>query len=207
MDDAHRWRPIEDYEVDPAALASAELRALAAVWQEQRERIEAAGALRRFNERLGRKWAIETGLIERVYEFDRGITELLIDRGIDASLIPHGSGPTPEVAASMIRDHEAAIEFLIQTIKDERPLSTSYVKELHALLTQTQSHAEGRDSLGQRVEIPLKHGDYKEQPNNPTRRDGQIHEYCPPEQVASEMDRLIELHRRHGEVAPEVEAA
>ncbi len=41
------------------------------------------------------------------------------------------------------------------------------------------------------------------------RPDGLIHEYCPPEQVTSEMDRLIELHREHqiGEIPPEVEAA
>ncbi|HWB72748.1 MAG TPA: Fic family protein [Egibacteraceae bacterium] len=41
------------------------------------------------------------------------------------------------------------------------------------------------------------------------RPDGSVHQYCPPEQVASEMDRLVELHRRHldQEVAPEVEAA
>ena len=50
-------------------------------------------------------------------------------------------------------------------------------------------------------------GDYKIQPNNPTRPDGTIHGYCPPEHVAAEMDRLIELHRIHAEVAPEVEAA
>ena len=207
MDTAHRWHPIEDYKVDPTTLVQSELAPLAALWSEQRAQIEASGALRRFNEQLGREWAIETGLIERVYEFDRGVTELLIDRGIDATLIPHGSGPAPEVAASMIRDHEAAIDFLFQRVKGERPLSTSFVKELHALLTQHQENVEGRDSLGQRTTAPLRHGDYKKRPNNPTRRDGRIHEYCPPEQVASEMDRLIEMHGKHRDVAPEVEAA
>lgn len=207
MDVAHDWCPIADYEVAPTTLAQSELEALTAVWREERVRVEASGALRRFNERLGREWAIETGLIERVYEFDRGITELMIDRGIDASLIPHGSGPPPELAASMIRDHEAAIEFLFQMVKDERPLSTSYIKELHVLLTRKQKYAEGRDSLGQSAKIALQHGDYKRLPNNPTRPDGRIHEYCPPEQVASEMERLIALHSEHREVAPEVEAA
>jgi Fic family protein len=38
---------------------------------------------------------------------------------------------------------------------------------------------------------------------------GSVHEYCPPEHVASEMDRLIKLHARHEEmgVPPEIEAA
>lgn len=37
--------------------------------------------------------------------------------------------------------------------------------------------------------------------------DGDVHRYCPPEHVASEMDRLIEMHRGHAGVPPEVEAA
>lgn len=46
-------------------------------------------------------------------------------------------------------------------------------------------------------------------PNNPTRENGSFHEYCPPEQVASEMDRLVAMHAQHIEekVQPEVQAA
>ena len=56
---------------------------------------------------------------------------------------------------------------------------------------------------------PLLKGDWKKWPNNPQRPDGTIHEYCPPEQVASEIDQLIAFHRAHIEleVPPEVEAA
>jgi Fic family protein len=46
-------------------------------------------------------------------------------------------------------------------------------------------------------------------PNNPTRPNGDVHEYCPPEQVQSEMEGLIDLHRRHAEseMPPELESA
>ncbi len=201
------WRPICDYEVDPGRLRQDELAALANVWREERERLDDSDALPRFNEELRREWAIETGLIERVYAFDRGVTEVLIERGIDAALIPHGAGASPEVVASMIRDHESAIEHVFSFVRSERPLSTSYVKELHALLTQNQETAEGRDQFGKRVQIPLLRGAWKLRPNNPAGRNGLVHEYCPPEQVASEMDRLVELHLGHADVAPEVEAA
>ena len=52
-------------------------------------------------------------------------------------------------------------------------------------------------------------GDWKRQPNNPLRPDGTVHEYCPPEQVASEMDTLIALHHQHRaqQIPPEIEAA
>ena len=202
-----RWRPIRDYDVDPATLASVELAALASVWREERERLADSAALSRFEEKLRREWAIETGLIERVYAFDRGITELLIERGIDAALIPHGAGPPPETIASMIGDHAAGIDFVFAAVKDERPLSPHYVRELHALLTQTQETVEAKDRFGKRLQIPLLRGEYKRQPNNPTRPSGEVHEYCPPEQVAPQMDALIAMHHEHRGVGPEVEAA
>jgi hypothetical protein len=44
-----------------------------------------------FEKRLRREWAIETGIIEDVYTLDRGVTRILIEKGIDAALIPHGT--------------------------------------------------------------------------------------------------------------------
>ena len=98
---------------------------------------------------------------------------------------------------------------LFDFVKRERELSTSYVKELHAALLTHQETATARDIFGRRVEMPLLRGEYKRRPNNPVRPDGLVHEYCPPEQVASEMDRLIDVHLEHGErgVPPEIEAA
>lgn len=74
-------------------------------------------------------------------------------------------------------------------------------------MTRHQETVEGIDSSGRRVELPLCHGQYKRQPNNPKRPGGELPEYCPPEQVASEMDRLIEMYGAHSDVASEVEAA
>src|SRR5438552_18669919 len=83
------WRPIEDLPTDIAGLARRELASLNAVWHEQKQLLEDTEGMRAFNERLQRKWAIETGVIERVYSLDRGVTQLLIEQGIDSSLIPH----------------------------------------------------------------------------------------------------------------------
>ena len=204
----HQWKPIEDYE-SSEALAKEELVALAQVWREQRDRLGNQEAYRQFEERLKREWAIETGLIERLYTLDRGITQLLIEHGIQTALIPRDSVANPDLIVAMIADHKAAVEGLFDFVKRERPLSTSYIKELHALITQHQETVEGIDSLGRRTSTPLLRGAYKKLPNNPLRPGGTVHEYCPPEQVDSEMERLIELHHLHqqGDVAPEVEAA
>ena len=191
-------------------LAESDLRSLSQVWSEQQSALERADALRTFNEQLQREWAIETGVIERLYSLDRGVTQLLIERGIDATLIPRQSTDRPpEIVAAMIKDHETAVEFLFAFVKQERRLSTSYIKELHALLTRHQSTAMAVDSLGRLVEVLLVRGDYKPLPNNPTRPNGLVHEYCPPEHVAAEMDRLVAVHLQNeaGGVPPEVSAA
>lgn len=204
----HQWKPIEDYE-SSAALAKEELVSLAQVWREQRERLGNQEAYQRFEDRLKREWAIETGLIERLYTLDRGIAQLLIEHGIQSALIPRDSVTNPDLIVAMIGDHQAAVEDLFVFVKEGRSLSASYVKELHALITRHQQTVEGIDSLGRRTSTPLLRGAYKKLPNNPLRPDGTVHEYCPPEHVDSEMERLIALHHRHQHdgVAPEVEAA
>lgn len=206
----HKWQPIEDLPADYESMASTELRSLSEVWLEQRESLQDSAALRRFNEHLQREWAIETGILERIYSLDRGITTLLIERGIDSSLIPYDStNRDPNLVAGIIQDQESAIDWVFDVVRGQRPVSTSFIKELHALMTRRQKTTSGKDQFGDDVEIPLLHGEWKLLPNNPTRVNGSVHEYCPPEQVASEMDRLIDLYARHEQmgVPPEIEAA
>ncbi|MDF2208336.1 Fic family protein [Arthrospira platensis NCB002] len=83
------------------------------------------------------------------------------------------------------------------------------MKQLHQVLTQSQESTEALNPQGKIFRVSLIKGDWKRQPNNPLRPDGTIHEYCPPEQVASEMELLITLHHQHQEqkVPPEIEAA
>ena len=109
----------------------------------------------------------------------------------------------------MIGDQKEAIESVFSFVKQERELSTSYIKELHGLFTRHQPFTEGRDQFGSKVQVRVEPGEYKKLPNNPTQSDGRVHYYCPPEHVAAEMDQLIGLHMKHQiqNIPPEVEAA
>jgi hypothetical protein len=79
---------------------------------------------------------------------------------------------------------------------------------VHAALLFHQDTATVVDQFGV-FETELLKGRYKQRPNNPTRPDGSPHEYCPPEHVEAEMDRLITMHAEHEArgVPVEVEAA
>ena len=200
---------IADLEVDPRDLAASEIPGIRTVWREQRERLKGTKLLADFTERLSREWAIETGVIENVYDIERGVTQTLIERGFKAELLTQGSTNRPrDLVLRLLNDQKQALDGVFDFVKSERPLSTSYIRELHAALLRSQETTEAVDSLGRTVEIPLVRGEWKTQPNSPI-RDGVTYRYCPPEQVASEMDRLVAMHADHeaSEVPAEVQAA
>ena len=205
-----KWKPIVDLPEELSRFHDRELEALFRAWTNQRQILPQEHALAQFNLELKREWAIETGIVEGVYTLDRGTTETLIERGIEASYIRHdATNRDPELVARTIQAHAEVLEGLFAFIKDERPLGTSYIKELHAALLRHQDKVTVTDQFGNLFETDLLKGAYKTQANNPSREDGSVHEYCPPEHVASEMDRLIELHAQHlrDQLRPEVAAA
>ena len=204
------WEPITDLPADWSSLTDGELGPLLQFWNDQRTDLEQSGALAEFNKRLGREWSIETGQIEGVYDLDRGITQTLIERGIDADLIGNQPGQKPpEIIAAIIQDHADVLEGLFQFVKGDRPISKSYIHELHAALLRHQDTTTKMTPDGDLFVAPLVKGKYKQQPNNPRRPDGSLHKYCPPEQVEPEMERLLALHQEHETkgVSVEVEAA
>ena len=204
---AHEWHPIEDL-ADFGESIHDEMRYLAEVWREQKPNLDPE-QMRVFNQKLNREWAIETGLIERAYDLDRGTTRSLIERGISEQLIPHRNDDHPGRIAAMLRDHQNVVEGLLDFVGDQRELSVSYIKEVHAALMQNQSTAIGVDKFGKKTEVPLLRGKFKNMPNDPVTPSGEIHHYCPSEHVDSEMDRLIAMHKEHAErdIPPLAEAA
>jgi Fic family protein len=204
------WEPITDLPQEWDSLTDGELGPLLQFWNDQRADLEQSGALAEFNKRLGREWSIETGQIEGVYDLDRGITQTLIERGIDADLIGNHPGQKPpEIIAAIIQDHADVLEGLFQFGKGDRPLSKGYIHELHAALVRHQDTTAVRDQFGNLFESHLIKGKYKDRPNNPQKPDGSMHQYCPPEQVDTEMERLLSQHAEHEKkgVPVEIEAA
>lgn len=204
------WHPISDVSDHDLASASQELGPLRTVWMEQRKHLQDAGLLDTFIGRLVREWSVETGILERLYTIDRGVTQVLIEQGFDAALIPHGTtDKAADEVIQVLRDHEESADLVFDVVKNERPLSVGLIKELHSLITRHQATVEGQDQFGQRTHTALNRGEFKVLPNSPTRPDGDQHPYCPPVHVDSEVDRLIDLHGAHhaGAIPVDVSAA
>lgn len=207
------WEPetgIVDLDADPLELSASQIPGIRAVWAEQQERLKDSGQLADFAEKLGREWAIETGITENLYDIDRDAIRTLIEHGFQAELPDRGSmNKRREYVIRLIHDHKEALDGILDLAKDHRrSLSTSYIKELHATLLRNQETTEAVDSHGQHTDIPLIKGDWKTQTNDPE-RNGVTYTCCPPEHVNAEMDRLVALHEGHvaKSVPCEVQAA
>lgn len=165
-------------------------------------------SLREFNERLVRRLSIETGILERLYDLDRGTTETLVAQGFAENLVSRGDTDIePSSLIDILKDQEAAIQHAMSFVSGKRILTKAFLHELHAMLLRHQATTEVVDTLGNRSQRPLIKGKYKEHPNNPRRPDGGLHEYCPPIHVESEMDNLLKWHNDYRNEDPIIVAA
>ena len=203
-----KWKPIEDLPANRNALSSPQIIALVKAWHDQAEELKQKESYQTFLMQLRRQWAIETGILERLYTLSEGATKTLIEKGLDATFISHDdTDKPPGEVLSIIRDQHQAIEGLYDFISGHRPLGTSYVKELHSILTAHQQTYEAIDTLGHRVTPAMPHGEWKQLPNSLDAKDAI--QFCPPLHVDSEMEKLLRLHAEHesAEVPPNVQAA
>jgi Fic family protein len=165
-------------------------------WEQKRAELkDGGGDYEEFLKRLKRQHAIETGVIEKLYDLNEGITQTFIKEGFVESYLQHGdTNIPPKKLMAYLKGHLEAIDFVFDLVEQRRDLSISFIKSLHQLVTEQQDYLEVIDSLGRIAQTRLIKGDFKTHPNNPRRADGTVFEYCPPIHVASEMDRLIELY-------------
>jgi len=191
-----------------AVLHSTELESLSKIWIEKKRE---SGEYQQFIKKMRREWAIETGIIERLYTWDRGVTEVLIEQGVDSSIISHSGGlgrDEAENVANLIKDQENIVESLFSFVKGEQPFSEHYIRSMHMQFTAHQNYTEAVTADGKITKVSLLKGQYKKQPNNPRRPDGEMHEYCPPEFVNDEMEKLIRVYvENENSTPPEVLSA
>ena len=103
------------------------------------------------------------------------------------------------------QNHAEAIEVLKEIVKNERRISESLIKELHALLLMSIDHIWIGPQGDRKKRIHP--GKYKTQPNHVITVDVTIHHYCDPVRVPEEMEKLIDFINRNPEKCHPVELA
>ncbi len=201
------WRPIEPLDPGIAEYLRGDLAALDVLhrsWQAFADSLHEADrhSLRR---RTLRRHAIETGIIERLYRLDRDVTETLVAEGLTAEAMARAGGD-PEVLP-MLQAQMEGLNMVTEYVGAGFPLTTSFIKELHALITRTQQFYDATDALGRSIRTELEHGKYKALPNNVRLGDGSMYVFAPPEQVNGEIERLIDWYYGMDHVHPVVSAS
>ena len=204
------WTALRDLPATWEESISDELSALRDVWSEQAQELGESQALAEFNARLAREWAIETGILEQLYTIDEGVSRLLIEQGLHSSLIPHGTtDQDPEYVMALVKDQHRVVDWLFDFVRAEREVSTTFIKEMHQLMTRHQDTTSATDSLGRSVKVELTSGDWRTLPTKINRMGDGEYVCCPPEQIGPVMTDLVRMSQAHfaEKVPAEVEAA
>jgi Fic family protein len=206
----YKWKPITPLSEGEKRIDMAGMRPLYDNWWSAKKRLQQTSKkqLGHFNARLIRRLSVETGILERLYDLDRGTTEALVLRGFYEDLIARSS---TSIDASrlidILRDQECAVQLVVDLVAKSKPLTRGILNELHAILTQHQENTTAIDQFGTKIQIPLLRGKFKEYPNNPKTPDGIVHEYCPPISVGSEIDNLLHWLSQYSKIDPIIVAS
>lgn len=133
--------------------------------------------------------AIETGQIEGVYDIPAKTVQGMSEHGMNKITYDRD-------VFDIIKDQKEVMDRVFRLAEDKEPLTLGLIKELHAQLTYNQDYCDGADKFGRKTRVSLLKGQWKKQPNNPS-RGSILLQYCPPVQVQSEMERLLEMHEQH----------
>jgi fido (protein-threonine AMPylation protein) len=186
------WKPIEPLG-EHDRLTNGALAALDALRAEWDRRLSALSEEERalIRQRSLRRLAIETGLLERLYEVEWGLTLTLIAEGFTRDVIERAGGRVDDKTLATLRAQLDSLDLVLDFVRQNRRLSPGFIQELHHAITRTQDTYVAVDTLGRVTEAPLPKGQWKRLPNHVLRSDNTLLEYAPPEHVASEIDRLV----------------
>ena len=110
----YKWSPITPLSDHDRTIDLAAIGPLYESWKIAKEHYKDARkeSLERFAQRLVRRLSIETGILERLYDLDRGTTEALVAYGFAEALISRSSTDIePSRLIDILQDQESAIQF------------------------------------------------------------------------------------------------
>lgn len=204
-----KWQPITRLDPSVEKRIRGDLVAVDALqrsWQQFTNSLDEADrhTLRR---RTLRKHAIETGILERLYQIDWGVTQTLAVEGLTREAAARAGGEVPPGVLAMLEAQLEGLDMATEYVREDRPLTSSFIKQLHALITRAQPDYEATDQFGRVVRTELNHGSFKTWCNNVKLADGVLLEFAPPLQVNGEIERLVEWYGNMDGVHPVVSAA
>ncbi len=115
----YTWEPIKPLSDDDKVIDLAAIKPLYSSWRDSKKRLQESSParLKEFNDRLIRRLSVETGILERLYDLDRGTTEALVTHGFKEDLVSRSDTDIePSRLIDILRDQEAAIQLVMDCV-------------------------------------------------------------------------------------------
>ncbi len=96
--------------------------------------------------------------------------------------------------------HNEAIHYVLDVIKEERPLTENFIRELHKIILKESYEADAITPDGKPTKKTIRIGDYKQSPNHVRTRTGEIFRFATPEETPAKMKDLLDWYRKRMEL-------
>jgi Fic family protein len=90
-----------------------------------------------------------------------------------------------------IKGHNEAITFLLDIVKDSRPISEADIRTLHKMILVEPYDVKAQTSTGAPTTKRISLGEYKTSPNHVKTSTGELHYYATPEETPAKMQELM----------------
>lgn len=101
-----------------------------------------------------------------------------------------------------ITGHNEAIKWVLDIIKEERPLSENFIRELHKLILKEAYETDAITPDGKPGKKMIHVGQYKQSPNHVRTRTGEIFYFASPEETPAEMTELLDWYKNSKDLNP-----
>lgn len=93
--------------------------------------------------------------------------------------------------------HNEAIKYIEEVIRQERPLTENFIRELHQLILKEPYEVDAITPDGKPTKRTIKIGEYKSVPNHVKTKTGEIFYFATPEETPSKMNDLMEWYKEN----------
>jgi Fic family protein len=137
-------------------------------------------------EHVKRAAAIQTGVIEGLYDDDRGFT---ITAAKEVAVWQAALNARAARTKSLIESQLQAYDLVLDFATKSAPMSEAHIREVHKVICGSQATYKVQTDHGpQEHQLPI--GEYKRTPNHVIGADSKPHSYAPVDKTPSEMHRL-----------------
>ncbi|MDB5159582.1 MAG: Fic family protein, partial [Mucilaginibacter sp.] len=93
-----------------------------------------------------------------------------------------------------IRGHNEAISFLLDIVKETRPISEADIRALHKMILVESYEVKAQTASGVPTTKRISLGEYKTSPNHVKTSTGELHYYASPEETPAKMQELMDWY-------------